>query len=247
MKITINRKNLVNTLKALKTLSNKGTDERFLDVVSLIATVDGLRVTATTGSAFVSVLLEAQIKEEGVCHSSLSKLHDLLKAVKDEEATLIFSKVLSVSTASGLKARLTETSKVIPIEALKEKLSVGAEAEITASTEGVLNLVDISNVFTPNAEIRWVGVHSTGEQVYGTVKGSEFGELESLPVEGQGDTYSFIVRPDHLAPILSFCGEHVRLSAIVNANGIYMVTDPDNDTWWAAVQRVDVRHGTQEN
>lgn len=246
MKITINRKVLVNTLKALKALSGKGTDERFKDVISLIAADNCLRLSAGAGSAFVSVTLEAVVHEAGTCHSTF-KLYELLKAVKDEEAVLSFNKMLVITTESGLRAKLTETAKMIPIEILEEKLSAGVEAELVTTTEGVLNLVEISNVFSPNTKIRWMNLTSENGQIFGTVEGSEFGELERLPFEGEGDTYDFTLRPEQVEVILSFCGERVRLSAITNADGIYMLTDPDNDSWWAAVQRVDKPKTKREN
>lgn len=247
MKIVINRKSLVSTLKALKTLSSKGTDERFLDVVSLVAQDGYLRLSAGTGSAFISVAIEAEIEEAGTCHSSF-KLYELLKVVNDDKASLSFNKVLTVATESGLKARLTETTRIIPIKVLEEKLSQGTEAELVTLTEGLMNLVEISSVFVPNNKIRWMNITCDVEgQVYGTVEGSVFGELERLPLEGEGDTYDFTLRPDQAAIILSFCGERVKISAITNANGIYMITDPENDNWWAAIQRVDKPVTKQEN
>lgn len=246
MKITVNRKNLVSTLKALKELSSKAVDERFIDVVSLIAQEDGLLVSAAAGAAFVSVLLEAEIVGEGTCHVGF-KIYELLKAVKDEYAVLSFNKNLIITTESGLRASIPETNKAIPIATLKEKLAGGVDKEFTVNTENVANLAEISKVFKPSSTLRWMDIISDGSRIYGAVQGSEFGVLENLPMEGSGDTLSITMRPEHVTPILSFCGEHVRLSSVVGVEGVYMLTDPANDSWWAAIQQANKPGQAKEN
>lgn len=238
MRLTTDRKILVNTLKVLKALCAKGTDPRFTDLIVLNAQTDGLRLYASTGFDFVSVLLEAEVQEEGTCSVSF-KFYDLLKAVKDEQAKLSYRDSFIVSTKSGLKATLTTVDKIIPTEALGKVLEQGIEASVVVETNSIINLAEISNVFSPVTNIRWVDVVCNDNEVYGTVQGSDYGVLERLPMEGQGDNYEFTFRPDHVAPILAFCGERVRLSAINNSNGIYLLQDPDDDSWWAAVRQVD--------
>lgn len=238
MKTTVNRKQLVTVLKALSTLSSKGSDARFTDVIVLIAKDNGLMISAGTGTAFVMVELEAETKVKGLCNVTF-KLYELAKAVKDEFISLSFDKQLSVTTDSGLKARLTETTKVIPVDVLAQKLSAGVEAELILNSGEVANLASLSNVFRPNSSIRWMDISSNGADISGSIAGSEYGVLEQLPMVGEGNACSFVLRPDHLEPILAFCGDRVRLSAIKDTNGIYKLTDPENLTWWAAVQRVD--------
>jgi DNA polymerase III sliding clamp (beta) subunit (PCNA family) len=239
MKLTIDRKPLLNTLKSLKSLASKGKDPRFVDVVVLKAEEHGLIVCAGTGAEFVSAAIEAVVEKEGSCTLTF-KLYDLLKAVRDDVIQLTSNEnTLKVTSESGLKSNLTLTDKFIPVDELQQILAVGIEAHIQIYTEALINLAELSSVFTPTAAtIRWMEVSKDDQGVYGYIRGSEYGTLERLPIEGEGDNYNFVLRPDHLTPILAFCGETVRISAIKDSSGIYMLTDPDNPDWWAAVRKV---------
>lgn len=240
MKLTVNRKALVSTLKALRNLSAKADREDLKDTVVLTAIPTGLMLSAGPGTAFVSTLLECEVEREGTCTISY-KLYELLKVAKDETITLSSEKNLSIRGGSGFRATLNEQTKaVIPAARMKEVAEAGTKDEIELETEELINLAELSNVFAPVGPFRWVEIICDGmSSINGSVQGSETGTLENFPMGGYGSMSTYILPPDLVLSILPFCGSHVRLGTLNAAPGFVMLSDPENNTWWALMAQLD--------
>lgn len=237
MKVTVDRKELVKTLKSLKTLAALAPDvnEMFKHIITLNADDNGLTIMATSATAFLSIILPAEVSEHGTCHISYS-LYDLAKAAKDEQLTLTYAKKLIVSGISGFKASLTQNESMkIPYTVVTDHVASGVNSAFTIRTDELLNLCQISNAFPEQGGFRWVEVISTEGIISGAIQQTELGGLEGYPMTGEGDDLSFVVRPELISAVLTFCGEYSRIGTLISAQGFLFVDDPNRPGWYGLV------------
>lgn len=237
MKVTVNRKDLARTLKVLKDVSKHAPTDKplFKNVVTLSATAEGLIVMASSTTAFLSVLLTAEIEEEGICNVSYT-LHDLIKAARDEDMHISFNKKLVVSGKSGFRANLSVVEGAgIPYDLIMRHMEQGTAECVDIPTAELSNLCDISKVFPEVGGFRWVEILSDYQGVAGSVQQTDMGSLDAYPFSGQGDGLDIIVRPELLLPLLTFCGERTKISLLQSNKAFVLIQDPDNTGWWGLV------------
>lgn len=242
MKVTVDRKTLANNLKLLQRLSSeapKSEQERFRDTVLLRATDKGLSLAAGFGQAILCATIPTEVKEKGECVLSY-KLYDMVKASRDN--TLVLSKKVKLSISgedTGFSGTLTEKIGAgFPVSVVEEMVAKGVKSSSLFYTEELSNLINLSNVFSPMGNWRYIEITVTPDESNATVQGSEEGTLDCFPMQVEGDDVFLRMHPDYLKPLLSFCGERVRIQTLnVNA-GFLLITDPDNDDWWATMVQI---------
>lgn len=251
MKVIVNRKALVGVLKALRELSKEASKRKdtakYSDNIVLSAQNGTFNVMVAIGTAFITSTVDAEVEEEGSCQVSY-RLYELAKLAKDDFISLKFNKTLVLTGESSFRASLTENVDTrIPFERVLAMANDGTSHDLCLITEELEYLIDVSKAFPPIKEIYYVNIKNDEEGTQGSVQPSEYGLLESFPMQGEGAEVEVRMDSYLLKATLTFCGSRATVGQLVSAPGFSMVYDPDNPTWFAIIGRLVTEQDKHES
>lgn len=241
MKITINRASLLSVLKSLRNVAkliNPNDGDKWKDLLALYVK-DGFLYLFSGQMAFILIGIPAEIQKEGLCHVSMSNLHDLVKVYRDEKLYLSVEKVMIIESDSGTRGRLALNSSSYPIEMVLKAVNSDTIQEVVLHTEELIDLCQAAKVFQPMGKFRYIEILCKDGAAYGSTHQTEQGGIENFSFSGEHDSeLNVVVNPDWLSGILPFFGEYATLRTITAFPNQVIITDPDNLLLWGSTTQV---------
>jgi len=171
-------------------------------------------------------------------------LSQLVKASRAETLTLSYNKRVSLRGDNGFKASLAVQARApLPVEsaetAARDPIMVG----LTVESEALRSLIKISRVMPgmPPNNLRFISVHITESDVWGTVQATEVGEVEYVPLAGdieQAHTEPLTLNSDYVSRLAMLMGERTRITVPETRPNIIMLSDPDSPDWLVMIAKI---------
>ena len=243
MRVTVDRLELIAAVsRVLSLLSQTKSKALLAEVVGLYTEGDQLHVAGTDGFNFLAHKLSGGKIEEGFCHVTSSFLA-ILKTVPDQEVTLSYVKQLSIQ-GETFKARTAVKNISVPFLDAKGVLQLETIGSFSIDAENVRNICMLSDSLKGTLSYNSIEVWYEGGKVLGKTPDDEITTLEYWDLNGVAeieDGEMLGLRSDTLRFLTQKILGDVYLEVKDTKNRSVVVTDPENDNWWAITSQVPLK------
>lgn len=200
---------------------------------------NGVTVHALAGELYTVFSVPATISAYGSCVVD-KRLITMVKAARGDEVTLRYNKKLSVTTSEGFRSTVAVLPDMTyPFESLLSIMDGELLATVVIDKQDLMDMMRLRMTLSTATEGVFMGMNVSPDGVYCYTPPTEYGEIESFPIRNSGCSYraDMLLAVEYFRAIIRAVKSDTVQVDFLNApkeeNVTLIITDPEDDSWYA--------------